>query len=149
MALPKSQQQREYNNFKETPVGGEVARRVCNDASDPLTVTVTGATAGLPVFLDDQRTPVAGTQTVISNAVPVGKTHSLSQVIVSCRRSVTYRVKIDATVIGSGRTGAGDFNSTFTWNPNRAAAASSTVSVEVDASAPLSDVETYVQIIET
>ena len=148
MALPKTQQSREYENFKETSTG-DVARRVCADATDPVAVTIVSGTGGLGVYLDDQRTPVLGTQTTISNAVPAGKTHSLTQVRVTCRQPIEYRVKIDATVIGSGRTGAGDYNSSFTWSPNRPATAGQTVSVEIDAKQPLSDVETYVQMIET
>ncbi len=150
MTMSPDRGDRERDKFKETPVGEKTAVRVCNDPSDALTVVVSGATAGLPVFLEDQRVSnPAATETVITNVVPGGKTHALTRCTVTCRQNVVFQVKIGATVVGSGRTGPGKYSDTFIWSPNRSAAAGATVSVDIIAKAPASDVETYLQIIET
>ena len=127
---------------------GKVVVRVADD--DALAVLQQilgelGGAVGTKFFAEDARATTVGVeQTTISETVPVGKTRSISKVVVTCRQSVKYQVFIDGVVVGSGRTSAAKHTDAFTWLPTRDASAGQVIEVKVlQTYGPASDVETY------
>jgi hypothetical protein len=148
MALPCSDTDREYNNFVEDK-DGNVARRVVDALShDKLDAIIAalGGSSGTAFFAETQTVTTPGsTQTLITEVVPVGTTRSLNKVVVVCRRSAKFEIKINSTVVGSGRTGSASMNASFVFLPVRYAASGDTITIDFEqtSSGPSVDVEVY------
>jgi hypothetical protein len=56
-------------------------------------------------------------QTLISQTVPAGKLWKIRQANVICRAGSEYQIYADSVIIGEGKTGAAETNSTFPWAP--------------------------------
>jgi hypothetical protein len=135
----------------------KVCKRVCDD--DALSVlesilAALGGSSGVNIHEDNQTTtPVVlgDTLSLISTTVPVGKTWSINKVIVTSRVSGAYQIKVDGSVVGSGRTGASELNSNFVYSPGFSASAGQTVVVEyIQKFGPTGvDIEGYLMAIET
>ena len=90
-------------------------------------------------------------QTLISYLVPVGKVHNLHQVVLSCRVTGSFRVEIDGSLMGSGRTGAASPNSSMSFVPTLSLSEGTLVEVKYCSAAGslLQRVEAYAQAAET
>lgn len=103
-----------------------------------------GGSSGTPFFTQAQSTATGGVDTLISTSVPALTTRNISKVIVSSRQAGKFNIKINSTIIGSGRTSAANMNVEFSFMPSRSASAGDTISVEFEQThGKLSDVEAY------
>ena len=97
----------------------------------PPTV-ITSEFYGLPHHLVDERSSNPGTlQAVFSDTVPAGKIRYLGSAILDCRTEAEFVVKIDGTLVGSGRTGPGAPMAKFKWSPLKEAGPGSVITMEV------------------
>lgn len=137
----------EQKKFAENQFGKVVVRVEDESAAAILNAILLqlGGVAGIPFYSENQILTNGLLQPVITEVVPVGKTRSLTQVVVSCRQPGIFFVKINGTIVGTGRTGAGNPNANFIWMPSRAAVAGDTITVEfIQSYGPSgSDVEAY------
>jgi len=104
------------------------------------------AVTSTPFFTEASTITTPGIlQTLITFVVPVSTTRRLHKVVVTTRQRGFFRIFIDATVVGSGRTGPAAMNVEFLWNPLRPAVAGSTIKIEFTAASdtPVSDIEAY------
>lgn len=75
---------------------------------------------GDPIFIDGQTATTPGVQqTLFTSLVPVGKTHILSKVHISCSIGGKWLADIDSVIIGSGRVASGSPDSTLEFTPRR------------------------------
>jgi len=114
-------------------------------------ISLLGGSSGTPFFRENQTVTIPGsTQTLINEIVGVGKTLTIKRVTISCSQSVTYEVKIDSTIVGSGRVGPGNLDSSFVFDVDRTATAGQAVTVTIltQTGRPASDVEAYLQALE-
>ena len=103
---------------------------------------------GTPVFHDFVGQTNPGVlENIISVTVPSTKTRQLHQVIVCCRINLRWRLLVNSTVIGSGRTGAAHPVDVFSYIPSRSVNSNSLIQLEVlvPASGPVVDLEAYIQ----
>lgn len=101
---------------------------------------------GVPLFFDTQTVTTPGSpQSLISFTVSQGV--NLSSIIVTCRRSGVVRIKADADIIGSGRTGPSEMNVIFNFTPLRNIGDGVDIVVEFEASSSgnATDIEAYLQ----
>jgi len=84
-------------------------------------------------------------QELINFVTPSGLKRKLAKVDVLCRAEGKFEILEDATVIGSGRTGAASPNASFEWAPPREVATGSTIKVQFKSrnGSAVSDVEAY------
>ena len=101
-------------------VEDEEAIEILNDI-----LTELGGSAGTPFFSEVQTT-------LISEVVPASTTRKLSKVVVSCRKAGKFNIKINSTIVGSGRIGPGKLNAEFRFSPVRSAVATDTIVVEFE-----------------
>ena len=122
----------ENRKFAENSNGNLVVRVEDEEAVSVLNdiLLQLGGSAGTPFFSDASSTTTGALQTLISEVVPGGVTRTISKVIVSSRAPGNFEVKINGAVIGSGRTGPSEMNSSFIFMPGRDAAATETITVE-------------------
>lgn len=85
---------------------------------------------GIPDQVSGSAETDGTTQELISVVVPVGKKWSLFQATVACRSYGIFEIKVNGTVVGSGRTGPASENVKFTWPPLYPIAAASTLKLE-------------------
>jgi len=110
----------------------------------------TGPSEG--IFLDYSGSTNPGTEeTLITTAVPAGKTRYLSKVVVVSSTRGCFTIEAGGSVIASGRTGAGDRNAFFLWSPRRHIAEGVTIEVKHTAASetPTSDIEAYLMATDT
>lgn len=107
-----------------------------------------GGSSGTPFFRQASDITDGSSQTLIDETVGVGNTLTLKRVRVTCRRNVTYEILEDATVIGTGRVGAGKLNDDFVFDVDKILAAGTVLKVNIVGSGPASDVEVYLQALE-
>lgn len=86
-------------------------------------------------------------KTLISDTVAVGNQINILQCDVSCRHEGLIKIYVAGAVVGSKRTGPGNVNETFFFNPYHEASAGDTIEVKFEAAAfrPVTDVEAYIQ----
>lgn len=115
----------EHNKFKDVVGSGVVVKvSVVEDtSSDP--------TAGLNSWFQDFYDVVTGDLpvTLIDYTVPALGILFLSRLEISCRIESEIIVKLNSTVIGSLRTGAGRPSGKFSWDPKRECGAGDVVQV--------------------
>lgn len=133
--IPCTLEDREYQSFINCPAGsGKVAKRVCDEVSHGLLadiITALGGGTGTPFFAQAESLTVKNVLTsIVSVTVPVSTARKLTRVSISCSQQISYKISIGATVVGSGRTGPGNPNDSFVFNPNRTASAGDTVKIE-------------------
>jgi len=103
-----------------------------------------GGSAGTPIYFESSGVTTGVLQTLISEVVPALTTRTISKVIVSCRQSGVFNILLNAAVIGSGRTGPSQMNTSFSFIPGRAAAAGDTIKIEfTQSTGPSTDIECY------
>ena len=137
MALPCSKNTREMDSFKEN-LAGEVCRITCDTDALVVLNDILTQLGGVPVtdsfFAESQSVTTPGTlQTLINETVPAGKTYKLNNIIVPCKMSGHFDIKIDSVIVGSGNTGPANMNARFNFNPIRAATAGQVIKVEFTA----------------
>ena len=135
-------------------VGELIALRVCDDTAiavlNQILVAVGGTATGTPFYESAEDVADGTTQTLISVTVPAATTRTVSQIVVSCRQPGTFKVFIDSTLIGSGRTGPGNPTDSFTFVPGRAASTGEVIKVEFTKThGPNSDVEAHLLATDT
>ena len=104
------------------------------------------------ISLDYSGSTNPGTEeTLITTAVPAGKTRYLSKVVVVSSTRGCFTIEAGGSVIASGRTGAGDRNAFFLWSPRRHIAEGVTIEVKHTAASetPTSDIEAYLMATDT
>ena len=69
-------------------------------------------------------------QTIINKTVPTGKFWTLYYLPIICRMEGNFNILYDATIIGSGRTGAATPNTYYSWPLGRPILSSSIIKVE-------------------
>lgn len=149
MAISNNRKDRERASFKENATDGGTDRRTCDITTHSKlddVIAGLGGSTGTPFHAVDQRTVATpGTpEDLISVTVPASTTRKISKVIVSCNKSGKFEVKINAIVIGSGRTGPGNTNVEFNWLPTRSAVATDVIKVTFNQlRGPATDVEAY------
>jgi len=86
-------------------------------------------------------------QTLISETVGVGLNVNLIDCQVSCSREGVLKVYVENVVIASARTGPGNPNAIFLWNPYHSVLETETVEVKYLASNwnPVTEIEVYLQ----
>ena len=95
-------------------------------------------------------TPTAGVEVdVISITVPGGETRRIVSLFATCRQSGVFRVKIDASIVGTARTGPGKANIELRWPVNRDVTAGQIykVTFEQCPSRPTSDVDAHLSVL--
>lgn len=149
MALGGSIHVREFekfclNSFDETAV--RVKDKDAKAVLDDILVAVGGSSG--TAFFDEAATVTnpGVTQVLLSNTVPVSTTRTLSQFIVVCRVPGKFEIKLNGSVIGSGRTGPAHMQVIFPFNPGRNASAGDSITLEFTqiTGGPIVDVEAYV-----
>ena len=138
----------ENDKFAENSNGKVIVRVEDETAIGVLQniLTELGGSAGTPFYAQAQTTTTPGAlQTLINETVPASTTRSLNKVVVVCRRSAKFEIKINSTVVGSGRTGPANMNVSFVFLPVRDAAESDTITVDFEQinGGPSVDVEVY------
>lgn len=110
-----------------------------------------GAGTGTPFFQSTTTNSTPGVlQTLISVAVPAGFTRELSRAVVVCRQESEAFVYVDATLVGSFRTGPASPVSVFEWLPRYVANAAAVVKIDFRArtNAPISSVDCHIQAVD-
>jgi len=104
------------SSFKKTPAD-LLARRVSNDATDPLYVFAVAAAGSIGIAEYGSVSAVVNgiLTTVLTYTVPAGKTFSLQRVEVSGGNVAIYSVEINSIVKGVRRTYWGNFNANFNF----------------------------------
>lgn len=149
MAISNNRKDRERASFKENATDGGTDRRTCDITTHSKlddVVNALGGSAGTPFHSRDQRTVTTpGTpETLITEVVPASTTRKISKVVVSSTKLGKFDIKIDSTIIGSGRTGPSNMNAEFTFSPAISATATQTITVEFNQlRGPATDVEAY------
>lgn len=108
------------SSFKKT-LGEKLARRVSNEADDPLSVVLIPSTSDTSVNEYSEISSLASGSltTILSYTVPVGKTLFLNHIEVSGGNIAKYQVEINSIVKGTRRTYWGNFNSDFYYNKQK------------------------------
>jgi len=145
----------ENQKFRVNPSSNNVEVRVSDeDALQKLCdilAALGGSGTGTPHFAQAQTVTTPGaTQTLISEVVPAATTRQLCQVIVTCRQAVQFDIFDGATVIGSGRTGPGDYQTTFKFDPKRDILTGVTLKIEATSLATtcVTDIEVYLMALD-
>lgn len=101
-----------------------------------------------PEFLDAQTTTTPGfSQTLITRVVGATETLFLRYVVVTTTKGGCFEIRDNASVIGSGRTGASQTNASFLYPVAREIASGNTLTVVFEQPAgagSASDIEAYV-----
>jgi len=142
--MSKNRSDREYAKFKETPAG-KTAVRVCVDDDTPIPIEDTGDINSF--FAEDVLViPDTAENTVLTHTVPVGKQFKLNNVYSSTSVDGVTRIKLDGTLIGIIRVGAGNKNGRFEWSPNRDAAAGQIITVTFESAGSTGpDIDVFLQ----
>jgi hypothetical protein len=145
---------RDTNNFRESPQHGNnyPARAVIveNDQTDPIPVQVVDGEPGTPTHFTSGELNTTGLlQTLISQTVPASTEYDLYLATVICRAHGKFTVKLNGSLIGSGRTGPslGSLSS-FKWSPRYVAVAGDQIQIQfkADRGSPINEVEAYLQV---
>ena len=102
--------------------------------NDQIDIAPGGTVTGEAFYTDgvEVSTPTIE-QTLTSFTVAAGKTHLLSKIKVSCFRAGTWIAYADSDIIGSGRTGGGQPDSTLSYIPVRKLSSSQTFELKFSA----------------
>jgi hypothetical protein len=84
-------------------------------------------------------------KTLYTDTIGAGFKVNLLHVFGTCRYEGIFRVKIDALVVASFRTGAGNNNNEFYWTPIREVLAGEVLVIQFEAMSgrPVTDLEVY------
>lgn len=138
MPLPCTIDDREYQKFIDC--NGQVAVRVvlCDDLTG-------GAGSGTAFFLETSGTSTPGIpQNLFTFIVPANTRRDLKKFNLSSFGRGFFEIKIDGSLIGSGRVGASNLNAEFIFDPIRPIAAGETLTVDYTAIGnPAQDFEAY------
>lgn len=153
MTLPCSLPMREHDKFVEK--NGSAHVKVTDECLTDGQISDgggdgTGDSEG--IFLDYSGSTVPGSnETLITTAVPAGKTRYLSKVVVVTSTRGCFTIEAGGSVIASGRTGAGERNAFFLWSPRRHIAEGVTIEVKHEAASetPTSSIEAYLMATDT
>jgi hypothetical protein len=122
-----------------------------NSATEAIPVYFAPVPSGAQAWFQDAAGAVTTPgveQTLITYVVPVNKVVSLQSLKVTCRIETSFKILVDALVIGSGRTGAAIANACFDWTPERDVIAGQTITVKalvMSGRAAGADLEAYLQ----
>lgn len=154
MAKSNNWRDNDAKSWKTNTTDNGVDRRTCDITTHSKlddVVSALGGDVGTPFFADDQRTvSTPGTpETLISVVVPAATTRRINKVRVSCTKLGKFEVKINSTVVGTGRTGPGEMNVEFNFNPARPASATDTISITFNQlRGAATDVEAYLMAMD-
>lgn len=142
---------RDHNSFRQSPIYGDdyPARAVLieNQIDQPVPVQVVDGEPGTPFLVPSEAATTPGLQqTLVSYTVPALTVLDLYKVSVVSRVHGKFRVNLDGSLIGSGRTGPSISElSKFDWSPRLTATAGQIVEILFTSmtGTPISEVEAY------
>jgi hypothetical protein len=144
---------REQRKF-QADISGDVAVNVLSrniEAQLDAILDALDVTAGESYFAKTQTLTTPGVmQTLISEAVPVGKLRGLTKVNVRCRQEGEGYVYADGELIASFSTGGSSPNAKFEWSPKFLVSAGLLVEVlfKMRTGGPIVDVEGFLQALD-
>lgn len=109
---------------------------------------------GSPFHIDAKTVTTPGIeQTLLTFTAPSGPTaliRRLTSVIVTCRSSGGYRLLVNGSEVGSGRTGVAVPNASFQWYPSRPLPAGATIELKYicTGSQPSRTIEAYLMAVD-
>jgi hypothetical protein len=118
MALPSTQQTREYNKFVECPVDSgqpAVRTKICQDENESIKVEI--GVSGVEIVEFQEIFGVAGlaTETILNYTVAAGKILTLVMCDVSGDNRGIYRVEKNGSTIGKKRTYYTNYDNSFSF----------------------------------
>ena len=156
MVIPCDRLSLDQAAYIESTKDGGVDRRVndgiAHDKLDAIIAALGGTSAGTPYFREVQSVTTPGVlQILFSEVVTAATALKLKSVRLTSRQSISYNIFIDTVIVGSGRTGSGILNDDFIFTVEREALTGSTLKVEIisNSGRPATDVELYIQALET
>lgn len=153
MALPGTQQHREYQNFKDKG-DGNTERFVFDATAHDLlqqAVDALGGTAGIQKhFSDDDVTTPGSEQTVISQVVPAGKSWKIYSASASCRSDLKVSLYKNTALINSSRNTPANSDAQILLLPYLSAASGDTIEIKLLSANynAASDVTSFLNLIE-
>ena len=114
---------------------GNVVVRVADDCATAVLEQIliaVGGNAGTAFHqADSDVTMVAGNAlTVLSSTVPALTTRNIAKVVVSSRAAGKFEIKVNSTVVGSGRLNAANLNAEYIFSPVFSASAGEVIEVD-------------------
>jgi hypothetical protein len=153
MALPGSQQHREYQNFRDNG-DGSTSRFVFDATAHDLlqqAVDALGGTAGTQKhFSDDDVTTPGIEQIVISQVVPVGKSWKIYSASASCKSDLKVSLYKNTALINSSRNNPASSDAQILLLPYLSATAGDTIEIKLLSAGynAASDVTSFLNLVE-